>query len=489
MGFRTVNFFETLTDLLWEVEWDGRAEFTAHTEDRSYWNTSIVVANRPAGSGSVDILGVDVTGRHKTGPHAADVSPARQVSFRMDPLQILSDFGTEEVERGNQTLQHAQTSGAPHEDVYRCSTFRLHGQSGVKIILRATHRAPMVTGQPATGVAGTAPGGGVAVQPATPALEPPRKGKAKSFTFVEESDSDNGYNWASGAVRIGEVDVESVKDMVDHVLENLGEDECIGELTIIGHGCPGNISVGNGQSGNEAGKEINVFNPGPWRDELHRLRCKFCENSTVYLRGCNVGADDAGAELLQMLNEIFQCAGKIQAPTGLCRPLWTEGEDQTVNRGDREPPESLPNPEDGEKKKKKKTEGKKTVMIGGKPKDPVKFEPVMIDAARILLPGTGKPLTPEYMETDAALDCPEKLCGAFRSYLGGADLIDGANCGFKWNALVQFKIAGEGSDTWLPPMGITGGGRYLAPFIGKTDILYVLPEPLRNALGRFMTGC
>src|SRR5271166_6864088 len=67
---------------------------------------------------------------------------------------------------------------------------------------------------------------------------------------VEETDSDNGYDAAARKALNAPISARSVADMVEKVLAHIKKDDCcIGTLTIYGHGCQGNISVGNGQHG------------------------------------------------------------------------------------------------------------------------------------------------------------------------------------------------------------------------------------------------
>jgi hypothetical protein len=92
-----------------------------------------------------------------------------------------------------------------------------------------------------------------------PPATPPAGRTPRGFKFVERTLHDrNGGVWVGGALTFGETDVDSVDEMVDHILNTLGPNECIGSITLIAHGCPGNISVGNGDRGSERGKEISV---------------------------------------------------------------------------------------------------------------------------------------------------------------------------------------------------------------------------------------
>jgi hypothetical protein len=60
---------------------------------------------------------------------------------------------------------------------------------------------------------------------------------------VEDTSDDNGFDWLSGAVNLGELDVTSVGDMVNKVIVKCGSKK-IQHLYIIGHAAPGDQSVG-----------------------------------------------------------------------------------------------------------------------------------------------------------------------------------------------------------------------------------------------------
>jgi len=173
------------------------------------------------------------------------------------------------------------------------------------------------------------------------------------ITVVEDTENDNGYDWLSGALTAGEIDAESVEDMVDKILEKLGDDDCIRSLTIIGHGSPGNISVGDGQ-GHEEGGHMATWNQDEWKDQIDRLQGRFCEDAVVTLRGCNTGAEEDGANLLALLADCLDVT--VRAPTGTCNALWAGGEWVTATPGS--PPEPKPSA-DAKKKKESKDADKK----------------------------------------------------------------------------------------------------------------------------------
>ncbi len=129
----------------------------------------------------------------------------------------------------------------------------------------------------------------------------------------------------------------SVADMVSQILGALKEDECIGSLTIAGHGSPGEIGVGDGMN-SEAGKRING-DMEEWEKELEKLKDKFCPGATVTLKGCNVGACDEGAEKLQELADILGVP--VEAPTGKAHPDCTYEAGSEMQRAEPSPPDSL----------------------------------------------------------------------------------------------------------------------------------------------------
>jgi hypothetical protein len=148
------------------------------------------------------------------------------------------------------------------------------------------------------------------------------------------------------------VEAENLQEAVDQIADALGEDDCVKNLHFRGHGSPGNQSVGDGVN-HEAGKRINGHKD-EWGEQLGGIN--FCDDATIHLWGCNVGAGEDGACKLQ---EIADCTGAT-----------VRGAVNTVNAGDQEEYEgpiceAMPDEEKPEcqepadekaKKKKKKTE-------------------------------------------------------------------------------------------------------------------------------------
>jgi hypothetical protein len=160
-----------------------------------------------------------------------------------------------------------------------------------------------------------------------------RRSPRRDITAVDWGESWNGFNVAAGLFHIGEIDVSSVDDMVTQILDSLREGDCINTLTIIGHGSPGSISVGDG-TGRVEGRYIGgaTLDPGSpaYNPEmvtlLGRLTPRFCEDGQAVLRGCNVGNGDLGEMFVQRLADLWGV--RVRAHIGTIRAggEWTTGE-------------------------------------------------------------------------------------------------------------------------------------------------------------------
>jgi len=142
------------------------------------------------------------------------------------------------------------------------------------------------------------------------------------ITVVEKADQDDPYNWWSARIRSAASKAESVEDMVDKVLARLGEDDSIGRLTLIGHGSPGNLSMGD-QKEHVEGKHIGIANQDEWGEDIDRLKPRFSNDALLTLRGCNAGRGSEGRELVDLLHA--KLGVKVRAPTGPTTPLWIFG--------------------------------------------------------------------------------------------------------------------------------------------------------------------
>lgn len=177
-------------------------------------------------------------------------------------------------------------------------------------------------------------------QPGSPTTGPRRTSPRtqairRDITVLDWGNSRNGFNIAGGLFHIGEIDASSVRNMVDQIedsLDNPPNGECIGSLTIVGHGSPGQISVGSG-TGSEAGRRINGGEIDPqspnhnpnMRATLARLTPLFCHPASVTLRGCNVGDGEAGQAFVQQLATLWNVP--VSGNVGVVRAggWWTSG--------------------------------------------------------------------------------------------------------------------------------------------------------------------
>lgn len=307
-------------------------------------------------------------------------------------------------------------------------------------------------------------------------------GESKSYTFVEETESDNGYDSLSALLRIGELSASSVEDMIDQIVADLGAQDCIESLTIIGHGAPGTISVGNGQTGTDSAKEIDGGNEAVWGPQLDRIRCRFCQGGIVYLRGCNVGAERAGAQKLFRIAQRLRCA-IVQAPTGVCNPIFTTGEDQEARPGEVNPPRALPNPD--RKKKKKKGTGELSRLVAGTDlQNLTQFDAEQIAAARYLPRELGRPFAPELLE-ELGVDLPKRLVAQLAQGLEGATPQWLPVHGFSLDGYLRLTIREDRGPRKLPPGALIGGLSYYTVLGGDTTLVYVLPGVLVRRLRAF----
>lgn len=184
-------------------------------------------------------------------------------------------------------------------------------------------------------------------------------GCEKDIVVVEDSANDNGYLTGKANGNPNAIRATSKQDMVDKVLNKLGKGDCIKTLTLIGHGSPGNISVGDGQ-GWEACKHINN-NRDEWEDLLSKLKGRFCKGGRLILFGCHVGACEKGRDKLQELADF--CGVTTEAPTGEVYGDCTEeagSEHQIATPGGPKPPHK-PSPSDVKKKEKEKPRGEQVI--------------------------------------------------------------------------------------------------------------------------------
>jgi len=113
------------------------------------------------------------------------------------------------------------------------------------------------------------------------------------ITVLDASQSD-AVTWLSGATTLGEVDIHSVKDMVNKLLARVKGQDRLRTLTIVGHG---------GRWGMYVGKDgLSLDTLRSHDRELRRLNSLFAPSATVELGGCFVGRDP---EFVRRLSAIW----------------------------------------------------------------------------------------------------------------------------------------------------------------------------------------
>jgi hypothetical protein len=296
----------------------------------------------------------------------------------------------------------------------------------------------------------------------------------KDYVFVEITNSDNGYDFLYGAFHFGERDVASVKELVDSVLADLGTGDCIRTLTIVGHGEPGRISVGNGQLGTDTAKGIYPNNEDVWGPELDRLRCRFCSGGYVYLRGCNVGARQSGVDILEKIAAHLGCAIVI-APVGLCNGFFTTGKDQTFTPG-KPKPKAIPKPKQG--KKLKVVGGERVSSVAGESvAELVAFDADEIVAARYLPRVPGRPFDVRLLG-EQGIELPAGLVEQFAAALSDTEPEYLPGAGFA----VTGYLALEAGKRQLAPGALLGGGAFYSPLRGDTTAVYALPAAVERRI-------
>lgn len=133
-----------------------------------------------------------------------------------------------------------------------------------------------------------------------------------TITVVDFGQNANLYNWREVLTHIGEIEAQSVDQMVDDVIAEVGDPatDCISRLTLVGHGSPGNVSVGDGTGWTAEGN----ISRGNFRPSIARLTPYFCDDASVVLYACNVGRGATGMRFIQSLSDFWQVA--VAAPTG-----------------------------------------------------------------------------------------------------------------------------------------------------------------------------
>ena len=156
--------------------------------------------------------------------------------------------------------------------------------------------------------------------------------KNKDITILDWGKSWNGFNVTGGVLTIGQIDASSVEGMVDSIEREIGAGDCISTLTIIGHGSPGEISIGDGTKriegkfigGGALDSKSEIYD-AKMAGLLARLTPLFCTNGKAVLRGCNVGDGRVGREFTQQLANLWRVDVKAHIGTIRGGGYWTTG--------------------------------------------------------------------------------------------------------------------------------------------------------------------
>ena len=148
--------------------------------------------------------------------------------------------------------------------------------------------------------------------------------------------------------------ITAARDMISDV--------SIRQLSFYGHGAPGSQSVGAGEDW-DATKEISVKSLGAQSEDYRKMWAPLANGASVYMRGCQVGAEQKGLALLQAVKssaktlanrdiEAYGWTGKSYHH----RQLWYDWYEQTgqkASSSDDQPKTTWEKLEEREKNKKK----------------------------------------------------------------------------------------------------------------------------------------
>lgn len=134
----------------------------------------------------------------------------------------------------------------------------------------------------------------------------------------------NFTNIMDGIFTIGEIEVDSVHDMIREVLAH-SKGKRIQSLTIADHGGPGYQSVGASQWDESGDFSLQVVAGsksllGSARVEIPRLVGKFTRDGVVNLCGCEVARGPGGLDLLKAVSRALG-GTFVQAGRAIQRPL------------------------------------------------------------------------------------------------------------------------------------------------------------------------
>ncbi len=253
--------------------------------------------------------------------------------------------------------------------------------------------------------------------------------KPKDITVVEESTNDNGYLTGKAKKNPGAIRAKSKEDMAKKVLAKLGFCGCIRMLKLVGHGCPGNISVGAGQGWVKC-KQING-DGDDWKKAFSKLKKRFCKNGRILLVGCNVGACEKGRSKLKELADFFGVP--VEAPTGKTYGDCSEeaGSEHVVAKPGEGKPPHKESPSDKKKKKEAKPGGVQTFPFEVDRIRSLGIHPAELFREDLSIDGAAYVLT------------EEEAIRRFFERIDFSHTVDGEGLGAKYNAYVFVDLAGE----------------------------------------------
>src|SRR5712692_1228509 len=121
------------------------------------------------------------------------------------------------------------------------------------------------------------------------------------MTFVTQDVS--GGTWLEWGDSIA-----NVKDMVDQALAKLGPGQCIGRLILCGHGAVGTDGFAVFDAETSGVETIDGGTKEPLnaqvREQLARLKGRFCPDGVIEFRVCRFGAGANGKKAMQAVSDV-----------------------------------------------------------------------------------------------------------------------------------------------------------------------------------------
>jgi len=132
---------------------------------------------------------------------------------------------------------------------------------------------------------------------------------------INAINDDNIVGWLAGLMRVGEVDMDSVKSMVHNVMAKLGPNGLMERLNIMDHGNKDGFSVGK--------DFVTVANFADFATVFAPLGPKFTGEGFVHLQACDIGKNQP---LLKLMAKTLRVP--VYGGTGKHNPIYR------INLGD-----------------------------------------------------------------------------------------------------------------------------------------------------------